>query len=136
MDGHEIKRLFIERLEQDGPTLIPNDQILLRRIVRELADQGKVFLDDSGKMDRVSLPVELEEGDTCLFQNCRGIVEITQEPCYCDVTNAPCSACENSHLACEDCGFDGHVSDNVKRWDKMRAEVSKQARFGHLMGSW
>lgn len=132
MDSDQIKELFLARLKTDGPTYIPNNQATLRRIVRELADLGKVFLDDTDRMDRVTLPFDLEEDDKCPFKECDGIIGWDQEVCFCNVGNAPCSNCENAYLACCECGYDGLATGYVRRWD---VETEK-AKFAFIEGSW
>lgn len=132
MISDEIRQQFLDRLKTGGPTYIPNDQTDLRRMVREMADQGKVFLDDTDKMDRVTLPVRLEEGERCPFKDCDGIIGWDQEPCYCHAGNAPCSACENAHLSCCECGFDGYIGGHVERWEN----AQEKAKFAPIEGSW
>lgn len=59
------------------------------------------------KTDYQGNVVEVEEGDECPVCG-DGIVELSQEKCYCFAcSNPPCSACESSSLRCSNCG-DGH----------------------------
>lgn len=48
----------------------------------------------------------LQEDDPCIVNNCGGKMVLTQDPCFCMATSMPpCSACENSVLACDTCGW-------------------------------
>ena len=132
MTDDQIKQKFLDRLKTHGPTLIPNDQHRLRRMVREMADLGKVFVDDTDKMDRVTLPFDLEEDDPCPFKGCDGIIGWDQDVCFCNVGNAPCSNCENAYPACCECGFDGVNKGMVRQWDREQ----EKAKFASVEGSW
>lgn len=44
-----------------------------------------------------------DEGDVCSVCH-DGYYRIEQEPCYCGAAPAPCSACENAWLECDECG--------------------------------
>lgn len=46
---------------------------------------------------------DMEEGDDCPDETCDGKMIFVSENCSCHIS-APCSACTDSHLACEKCG--------------------------------
>ncbi len=49
----------------------------------------------------------LEEGSSCITVECNGVFEYERdEPCYCNPSNAPCSACTNAVLICPDCEYE------------------------------
>lgn len=48
----------------------------------------------------------LQPGDPCPEEGCCGHLDVAPiSGCSCHIS-APCSACENSGLACDECGFD------------------------------
>ena len=74
---------------------------------------GQLFIFNYGGSEReldhlkrivANAPKEWEEGAACL--KCAvGSLEWEQEPCYCNaVRMAPCAACENATLTCNNCG--------------------------------
>lgn len=55
----------------------------------------------------------MEEGGRC--PKCLGIVQITQDTCYCAASNMPpCGSCENSWLECVECGLTDEDYDKEK----------------------
>jgi hypothetical protein len=54
---------------------------------------------------RIVLDTFPDEGSDCVEPKCRGKYKIELPgSCYCAVTHAPCSNCENSFLVCSECG--------------------------------
>lgn len=70
---------------------------------------------------------ELEPGDCCPQSDCKGHMDIGEtEGCSCHIS-APCSACENSGLVCDECGF-----DTAEDWkDSRRRHAELQAKEEH-----
>lgn len=129
----EVKREFLERLKTDGPTLIHPKSGGLNRIVFELADAGLVFVDLRKKPYRVTLPINLEEGEPCPHRGCDGVLVHTQESCHCGIEPAPCSNCENAWLECSECAWDAEEgTQHVKELDRQE----NVAKFSEDIGSW
>ncbi len=48
-----------------------------------------------------------EEGETCNRTGCTGEIKFNDSTCCCSTTSMPpCSACENSYLLCDECGWE------------------------------
>ena len=73
-----------------------------------------------------------EPGDAC--PECLGIMGVAQESCYCSATSRPpCSACENSWLECDDCGWKPEEEENnlLENMMKKIVEVKFRGKDGY-----
>lgn len=58
----------------------------------------------------------LDEGDKCphFGADCCGRLRVARDgPCCCGAVHAPCSACEDSFLECDDCGWDSRGAPKI-----------------------
>lgn len=130
-----IKEQFMRNLQNLGPTFLkPSDDDLLR-IVCELADEGKCFIDDSKLPVMISLPVNIEYEAPCPYRACDGELDYQQDECYCHAGNAPCCACEGGWLECTHCQVTEGDLLNRRHSEEFDKNYERK-KFSGVEGSW
>lgn len=81
----------------------------------------------------------VEDGEVCArwvprgggIGKCPGVMRLAQDACYCATTHAPCSACLDARIECDECGYVvGWYTDdeNQRAQAELDALVAKQRK--------